>query len=229
MTVLRRSTAELVERAAGLVEAARSDGRRRLLGVAGAPGAGKSTLAAAVASGLGDDVAVVGQDGFHLAQRVLRELGRADRKGAPDTFDAAGYAALLERVRGQDRPGDEVVYAPLFRRDLEEPVGSAVPVRPGVPLVVTEGNYLLLDDGDWPRVRACLDEVWFLAPPDDARRAALVRRHEVHGRTPDAARAWVERSDEANARLVAATAIRADLVVDVWDAGARHADDTSCW
>jgi pantothenate kinase len=218
----RATTATLVERAEALAAAASADGRRRILGITGPPGAGKSTLAAAVAHALGADVVVVGQDGFHLAQRELEALGRADRKGAPDTFDDAGYAALLARIRAQGVEADgadRVVYAPEFRRDLEEPVGSAIPVRAGVPLVVTEGNYLLQESGAWPRVRASLDEVWYLAPPANARRAALVRRHESFGRTPVEAREWVGRSDEANAALVATTAHLADLIVDVWDSG----------
>jgi pantothenate kinase len=152
-------------------------------------------------------------DGFHLADAVLGALGRRDRKGAHDTFDDAGYAALLERLR-TPRPG-ETVYAPDFRREIEEPVGSAIPVPPDVPLVVTEGNYLLLDHGAWPRARAALDAVWFLCPDDDVRRERLVRRHESYGRSPEAARAWALGTDERNARLVAATAGRADAVLRV--------------
>jgi pantothenate kinase len=86
-------------------------------------------------------------DGFHLAQVELERLGRAQRKGAPDTFDAAGYAALLRRLRTQT--GDEVVYAPDFRREMEEPVAGALPVFAHTPLVITEGNYLLLQDAGW--------------------------------------------------------------------------------
>jgi pantothenate kinase len=225
--VVRATTGELVERAARLASVASADGRRRILGITGPPGAGKSTLAAAISRALGPRVAVVGQDGFHLAQRELVALGRTERKGAPDTFDDAGYAALLARIRargGETDGADRVVYAPEFRRDLEEPVGSAIPVRAGVPLVVTEGNYLLWEGGAWPRARACLDEVWYLAPPASARRAALVRRHESYGRSRAEAREWVGRSDEANAALVAATSHRADLVVDVWfDDGSQAA------
>lgn len=214
-----RDLDDLVARARTLVAAARADGRRRVLGIAGAPGAGKSTLAAALADALGHDVALAAQDGFHLAQRELVRLGRADRKGAPDTFDVAGYVALLRRLRAA-RPGDPDVRAPEFRRDLEEPVGSAVPVAADVPLVVTEGNYLLLDAPGWDEVAPLLDEAWFVAPDDSVRVERLVARHVRHGRTPAAARAWVERSDEANAARVRPTADRADvLVVLPWGAG----------
>ncbi|MET9534784.1 nucleoside/nucleotide kinase family protein [Streptomyces sp. NPDC006649] len=187
-------------------------GHRRILGIAGPPGAGKSTLAAGLADALGPSAVVVPMDGFHLAGAELRRLGRTDRKGAPDTFDEAGYAALLARLR---TPGSDVVYAPAFDRALEEPVAGSVPVAPGVPLVITEGNYLL----HWPRVRALLDEAWFIGPespggPADAARVRrLVERHIRHGRSRAEAERWVHRSDEANARLIEQTRDRAGLVV----------------
>ncbi|VTR75487.1 Uridine kinase [Cellulomonas hominis] len=197
---------ELVARARRLAD----DGERRLLGIAGAPGGGKSTVASALVAALGAQAVLVPMDGFHLANAELRRLGRADRKGAPDTFDAAGYTALLRRLRAR---GPEVVYAPTFDRHLEESVAGAVPVPAEVPLVVTEGNYLLHDGHGWAPVRAELDEVWFVDVDDDLRVERLIARHVEHGRTPEAAREWVLRSDEANARLVAATRERADLVV----------------
>ncbi|WP_329455004.1 nucleoside/nucleotide kinase family protein [Streptomyces sp. NBC_01497] len=202
----------LVARAHALV----TPGRRALLGIAGAPGAGKSTLARRLADALeeryGAGTAVlVPMDGFHLAQAELTRLGRAERKGAPDTFDAAGYAALLARLRAP-RPG-EVVYAPAFERSLEEAVAGSVAVPYGVPLVVTEGNYLLHDDAAWAPVRALLDEVWFLDPDREARVARLVERHVRFGKERSFAERWVARSDEANARLVEAGRDRADVVV----------------
>ncbi|WP_275432024.1 MULTISPECIES: nucleoside/nucleotide kinase family protein [unclassified Streptomyces] len=201
-------TAELVARAGRLAVA----GRRRILGIAGPPGAGKSTLAARLAVALGPGTAVVvPMDGFHLAGAELARLGLADRKGAPDTFDAAGYVALLRRLRS---PDGATVYAPAFDRSLEEPVAGSVPVAPAVPLVITEGNYLLHDAGAWAAVRPLLDEAWYLAPDEALRVGRLVDRHVRHGKDPSSARAWVARSDEANARLIAPGAGRADLVVD---------------
>jgi pantothenate kinase len=198
-----------VERARALA----GQGDRRILGIAGAPGGGKSTLAAALVGELGQDTArLVGMDGFHLAQAELERLGRADRKGAPDTFDASGFAGLLRRLRARE---DAVVYAPQFRREIEEPVACAVPVPREVPLVVTEGNYLLVADGDWADVRALLDEAWFVEGDDDRRRDWLIARHIEFGKAPDFAREWVLRSDERNAELVATTRPRADLVVRV--------------
>ncbi|WP_436492850.1 nucleoside/nucleotide kinase family protein [Actinokineospora sp. HUAS TT18] len=190
---------DLVERASAMAA-----GGRRLLGITGPPGAGKSTLAARLVEALDGAAVLVGMDGFHLAHTELERLGRVERKGAPDTFDADGYVELLRRLRANTDP---VVYAPEFRREIEDAVAGAVAVPCEVPLVVTEGNYLLL----WPAVRALLDEVWYLDPDADVRRKRLVNRHVAYGRTP--AQAWERTagSDERNAQLVATTAGTADL------------------
>jgi pantothenate kinase len=195
----------LVHRAAALVR----PGRRAILGIAGSPGAGKTTLAERLVRDLGPVAAHVPMDGFHLADVELDRLGLRDRKGAPETFDAAGYAALLERLRS----AEELVYAPGFERVLEQPIAGAIPVPPSARLVVTEGNYLLLDTGSWVRVRAALDEVWFCAPDEEERVRRLVARHEEFGKSHEAAVAWVSRSDERNAETVAQTRERADLVL----------------
>jgi pantothenate kinase len=198
-------TGALLERARALAAA----GERRILGIAGPPGGGKSTVARAVMADLGERARLVPMDGFHLAQAELVRLGRRDRMGAPDTFDAAGYAALLSRLRG-DEP---VVYAPEFRREIEEPIAGAIAVPHTVPLVVTEGNYLLLTEGDWGLVRPLLDESWYVETDEELRVQRLIQRHIQFGKTPEYARAWVLRSDERNAALVATTASTADVLV----------------
>ncbi|MDO3401436.1 nucleoside/nucleotide kinase family protein [Mycolicibacterium neoaurum] len=202
---------QLVDAAAALVVA----GERRILGLTGAPGAGKSTLAEQLVTALGPEVAVlVPMDGFHLANEVLIELGRLDRKGAHDTFDDGGYSRLMAALRTQ-RVDDPVIYAPRFRREIEESIGSSIPVAPTVPLVVTEGNYLLLECDTWPVARSHIDQVWFLAPDTDIRHERLVRRHQVYGKSLQEAQFWALGSDERNARLIESTAGRADRIVRV--------------
>ncbi|WP_236790544.1 nucleoside/nucleotide kinase family protein [Amycolatopsis sp. GM8] len=197
---------ELLARAETLV----ARGGRTLLGIAGAPASGKTTLAWNLADALGNRATVVGMDGFHLAQVELRRLGRAERKGAPDTFDAHGYVHLLSRISA----ARETVYAPEFRREIEEPIAGAVPVPPDVPLVITEGNYLLLDSEPWAAARGLLDEAWFLAPDERDRIERLVTRHRRYGRSLVEAQQRALGSDQRNADLILPSAVRADLVVE---------------
>ena len=218
MDVLRLSPGgrELSELTAGLLPGA---GGRLLLGITGSPGAGKSTLAAFLAEACG--AVVVPMDGFHLADVELVRRGLLDRKGAPETFDGWGYAALLARVRGLGAgsgPGTaEVVMAPMFERDLEQPIAGAIPVPPSAGLVVTEGNYLLLEADPWPLVRARLDAVWHVVTDDEVRLPRLVARHVASGKTPAEAAAWVDRVDRPNGVLIEAACTRADLTLDLTD------------
>ena len=184
-------------------------GWRQILGIVGAPGSGKSTLTEQIAQKFGAAVAVLPMDGFHLANVELARLGRAARKGAPDTFDVVGYVALLERVR----QASDTVYAPKFEREIEEAIASSIAILPETQLIITEGNYLLLDDGGWQGVRPLLDECWYVAVDDDLRRERLLARHVQFGRTVEDARAWIENTDEPNARRIAATQARADWVI----------------
>jgi pantothenate kinase len=196
---------EAIDRAATLAA-----GSRTLLGITGCPGAGKSTLSAAITRDVASSV-VVPMDGFHMLNADLIRLGRRDRKGAPDTFDAPAYVAMLNRLRRQS-PG-EIVTAPRYDRAASAPVPDAITVDPDIALVVTEGNYLLLDDAPWTAVRALLDEVWFVDVDDEERVPRLIARHVEFGKSPEEAHEWVMRSDEANAAVVAATRDRADVLV----------------
>ncbi len=201
---------------AGLIRqhAERMGAARLIIGLAGGPGSGKSTTAARLVdefSRAGERAAVVPMDGFHLAQRQLQLLGLTEVKGAPETFDGHGYLALLQRLRAH---GDEIVYAPSFDRTMEEPVAGSIAVEPDVRFVITEGNYLLLDEQPWPAARAVLDTVWFVDPGEDIRINRLVRRHIQFGRTPSAAlKRATTGSDAVNADLINATRGRADLII----------------
>jgi fructokinase len=201
--------ADLVERARVLA----MSGQRHILGITGAPGAGKTKVAKDIVDKLGADLAVfVPMDGFHLSNHTLITLGRRGRKGAWDTFDAHGYVHLLRRLRNQD---EEIVYAPDFDRDVDESIGSALPIHREVPLVVTEGNYLLSDPGGWAGVAPLLDECWYLQLDDSTRLKRLAYRHQLHGMSHEQANNWARTTDQDNAVLIAHSLPRADLVITV--------------
>jgi pantothenate kinase len=185
-------------------------GRRPLIGIAGPPGAGKSTLAQRLVTAVGPAAALVPMDGFHLAQSALDRLGLRTRMGAPETFDGWGYLALLRRLAVET---DHPVWAPGFERPLEQPLAGSIPVDPEVRLVVTEGNYLLLDRPPWPQVRAALSEVWYVETDAGVRLERLLARHVEFGKSPAEARAWVAAVDEPNARLIERGRDAADLIV----------------
>jgi pantothenate kinase len=190
------------------------DGRRKLLGLVGPPGAGKSTLAMALQHAFPESTQIVSMDGFHLANAELRRLGRSESKGSPDTFDSAGYAELLQRLRLQS--ADEIVYAPEFCREIDESVAGAVPVSPRTRLLITEGNYLLVETGHWARVAPLLDDIWYVDVEDALRTDRLIQRHELYGRSREDAVDWVAATDAPNAGLIAATRPRAKLIFR-WD------------
>ncbi|WP_231920277.1 nucleoside/nucleotide kinase family protein [Microlunatus soli] len=203
---------ELYARAVQLVRAA--GGRRRILGIAGAPASGKSTLAVELAERLGHEmpgaVAAVGMDAFHLSQAVLQRHGLVEVKGAPQTFDAIGYLRLLERIRHTD----EIVYAPEFDRSIEDSIAHRIEIGPEVRLVVTEGNYLCLDADPWRAVHAALDQTWFVELDEPVRRQRLIERHLRYGRSQVEAEQRADGSDQRNAELIARSMLKPDVWID---------------
>jgi pantothenate kinase len=196
-----------------------------VIGVVGAPGAGKTTLVESLVSELNKDIpdpehqhyAHVPMDGFHLSDQELTRLGLLDRKGAPETFDVHGYAATLHRLRS---PRTAVVYAPGFERTLEQPIAGVIPVYPSATTILTEGNYLLLDSPEWQQVRNQCTEIWYCEQDNELRIQRLIQRHIQFGKTPAEAESWVHTVDEKNAQLIQSSRANADLVVTLEEIGA---------
>jgi pantothenate kinase len=190
-----------------------SSGNRILIGIVGKPGAGKSTLSAYLLKELqSPEITVVPMDGYHFSNAVLQKLGRAERKGAPDTFDAAGFAALLKRIRYENSAD---IYYPIFDRAIEESIAAQGVVTTETKVVIVEGNYLLHDIGDWKEVAGLLDEIWFVDVDDEIRLQRLIARHIAYGKTPVQAEAWSRGSDEVNAKIIEQTRSRADAVIQL--------------
>lgn len=183
---------------------------RKIIGIVGKPGAGKSTLSSFLISQLPSElVSLVPMDGYHLSNRILDELNRRDRKGAPDTFDSIGYSSLLERIL--DAKSD--IYFPIFHREFEESIAAEGVVTSKTRIVLTEGNYLLHNSDGWEKVRKHLSESWYVDVDDSKRLERLVERHHFFGKDRKAAFDWAHGTDESNAQLVEATKSRATLVV----------------
>jgi pantothenate kinase len=181
---------------------------RYVFGLAGPPGCGKSTLAGRLAAAVGG--AVVPMDGFHLDNSELDRLGLRDVKGAPETFDADGFVRLV----GQLRRADGVVSAPSFDRIADRAINASITIEPADRIVIVEGNYLLLESAPWGDLRDLFDLTGYIDVDPEARVARLVERHVRHGRSPDEAREFVRRSDEANAAIIERTRQWADLTID---------------
>lgn len=194
----------------GRLRAASAPGRRTIVGVVGEPGAGKSTLVAELVEALGPDAAPAPMDGFHLSNKVLDDLGLRERKGAPETFDAHGFVHLLARLRDQR---EDVVHAPEFLREHDESIAARIAITRDTPVVLVEGNYLLLDEHPWLEVRRHLDAAWYLDLDHDERLRRLAERHRSFGRAEEHAWERARTHDQVNAELVRRTRVRADLVV----------------
>ena len=199
-----------LERAVSLSEGARG---RVIIGVIGKPGAGKSTLSNYLLKHLPKETtALVPMDGYHLSNAQLKTLNRSDRKGAPDTFDAGGYLDLLQRIKTNV---ESEIYFPIFHREIEESIAAEGVVHPHTTLVLTEGNYLLLESDGWRQVAETLTESWFVDVDNDRRMARLVARHMKFGKSSEAAHLWAHGTDEHNAQLVESTRSKADVIISL--------------
>lgn len=200
MSVLRS-----IDEVVTAVARARRDSRL-IVGIVGPPGSGKSTIAARLVERLGHEAALLPMDGYHLPQSRLVQLGRRDRMGAADTFDVDSFVTTLTNLRFSGG----LVLAPGFDREIEEAIPDAIAIAPEKRVLVVEGNYLLHDAQGWERVAPLIDMSFFVGVDHDIRLRRLIERHVRFGKSPDAAVAWATGPDETNARLIDATAARAD-------------------
>jgi pantothenate kinase len=187
----------------------RAEGRGRFItALAGPPGAGKSTLAEAVVAALGPEARVVPMDGFHYDDAVLNARGLRSRKGAPETFDVLGFLTLMQWLRA----GGEVAI-PVFDRSLELSRAAADIVGDQHRFLVVEGNYLLLDEAPWTGLTAYFDLTGFIDVPEAELDRRLLERWTHFGKTPEAARAWIDGNDMPNIRRVTRGSRVPDVVV----------------
>ena len=185
--------------------------KRIIIGIIGKPGAGKSTLSSHLMKNLPKETtALVPMDGYHLSNLQLKKLGRADRKGAPDTFDATGFVNLLKRI-STDTSND--IYFPIFHREIEESIAAEGVVTKETKFVITEGNYLLHNQDGWQEVAPVLTESWYVQVDDKLRLERLVNRHIKYGKEPKFAHDWAHGTDERNAQLVEGTKPRSSVIV----------------
>ena len=192
-------------------ELAADSDKRIIIGIIGKPGAGKSTLSSHLMKNLPKETtALVPMDGYHLSNLQLKKLGRADRKGAPDTFDATGFVNLLKRLSA-DTSND--IYFPIFHREIEESIAAEGVVTKETKFVITEGNYLLHNQDGWQEVAPVLTESWYVQVDDKLRLERLVNRHIKYGKEPKFAHDWAHGTDERNAQLVEGTKPRSSVIV----------------
>ena len=182
---------------------------RIIIAVAGAPGSGKSTFVAELEKTL-SDVAVVPMDGFHLDNVILEERNFMSRKGSPDSFDAEGYCHLISRLKH----AEETVYAPIFDRKLDHSRAAAIEIPSDIKIVLTEGNYLLLEQKPWNKLGELFDLTIFLDVPEAVLRERLVNRWLAHGLSAEAALKRAESNDLPNAEVVIKLSKQPDVVIN---------------
>jgi pantothenate kinase len=199
------------EEAKEIVASLLTGSTRTIIGIVGKPGGGKSTLSKYLCKGLDPLlVSVVPMDGFHLSNKVLKELGRSERKGAVDTFDVQGFTHLIERI---SHDHNNPIYYPIFDRSIEESIAAQGVVLPSTRVVIVEGNYLMHDELGWQEVSPLLDQSWYAFLDEDVRISRLISRHIAFGKDPESAKAWAKGTDQRNADLIEASVARCDFLI----------------
>ncbi len=199
------------EEAKAIVVECAKKSNRTIIGIVGKPGGGKSTLSKYLLKGMDPTtVSVVPMDGFHLSNKVLKELGRTDRKGAPDTFDVNGFTALIKRIK---LDSSDPIYYPVFDRSIEESIAAQGVVYPSTRVVIVEGNYLMHNKDGWQEISPLLDQSWYAFLDEDIRISRLISRHIAFGKDPESAKAWAKGSDQINADLIETGVGRCDFLI----------------
>lgn len=205
-----------VARVSDLIKGRMRDRARTLVAIAGPPASGKSTLAEAVVRSLNNAhpgpvpfAALLPMDGYHLDNRLLTARGLLHRKGAPETFDAAGFTSAVRKLRVTQR---ETFY-PAFDRSLDLSIANAIAIHPDTPVIVVEGNYLLLNAPPWASIRDAFSVTVFVSPPMHVLKDRLVQRWIDHGLDAAAALRKTMGNDLPNAERVIRDSGGADMRV----------------